>query len=1025
MRMRFDAVVRSNATALRACPADAALTRVTTHRTRLLAVTVLALGLSFSPWASAMMSCFVHSGGVNSAPADGDTLCWADAELPKSARGIELEVDPFYTCDPGWAACSGFPQATSGGAGAGGSNPGGFVFRLGVQYRVKLEDRCCSGLVYGFVYDATAKPRPAHSPVGKNVGPPSCPVRAGNPIHVGTGNNYNRARDYLGAGVFPLRFERHYNSILGVQSRRDGWRWRHTYERTLILDGSEAVLLRETGRAHYFAQVGQDWVGDPGVPGRLHRLVDGGGQPTGWQYVDADDATELYDNAGRLLSLSTRAGFTQSLSYDAADQLTRVRGPFGRTLVFGYDADGQLATMTDPAGNVYAYTYNANGNLAGVTYPDETPDIPNDNPTRHYHYDDPVHPDALTGITDENGVLYVTWTYDADGRVTSNSRTGGADSVTLSYDDSARTTTLTDALGAARTYSFETSHDRIQVSTVSGAPCTSGCSNAFAAYTYDANGYPASRTDHNGHQTTFVYDARGLETSRTEAMGTLEERTITTRWHAAFRLPELITTPGKTTAFTYDARGRLLTLAETDTASGRSRTTTHTYNAQGLLDTRDGPRTNVNDLTTFRYDAQGNRTEIGNALGHVNRVTAHDAHGRPLTLEDPNGLVTTLAYDARGRLTGRTVGGQPTTFAYDGVGNVTRTTLPDGSFLLFEYGDAQRLVAIADSFGNRTSFTLDAAGNRVGETVRYPAGVITRTRTRIYDTLNRLSRTIGGAGQPTDFEYDAMGNRTAVIDGNTQRTTQAYDALDRLALSIAPDLGETDFGYDARDNLLSVTDAEGLVTTYSYDGLDNLTVQSSSDTGITRFTADDAGNRLSRIDARGDETMFRYDALNRLAAIDYSDPTKNAVFAYDTGANGIGRLARMTDASGSTDYGYDTRGNLVAETRTIDGRAYATGYTYDSADRVHTVTYPSGTTSPTAATPAGASIQCRPPPVASPRPWPGISLICPSAPSLDSTTATVSRSPGCSIRTTGSRAKRRVLCRMSPLATIRPTTSQA
>ena len=584
-------------------------------------------------------------------PADGDTLCWADEELPKNARDIELELDSHYPCDPGWAACSGFFAALSGGAGAGGSNPGGFFFTLGARYRENPGDTCCSGAFYTFIHDANAKPRAAHSPVGKNTGPPSCPVRAGNPIHVGTGNNYNRARYYLGAGVFPLRFEHHYNSILGVQSRRDGWRWRHTYERRLFLDGSEAILLRETGRAHYFVQTGQTWVGDPGVPGRL-------------------------------LSISTRTGFRQSLSYDAADQLTRVTGPFGRTLTFGYDADGQLATMTDPAGNVYAYAYNGNGNLASVTLPDETPNIPDDNPTRHYHYDDPVHPDALTGITDENGVLYVTWTYDADGRVTSNSRTGGADSVTLTYDDNAHTTTLTDALGAVRTYSFETIRDRIQVSAVSGAPCTSGCRNAFMDYTYDANGYPASRTDHNGYQTTFVYDARGLETSRAEAVGTPEERTITTRWHAAFRLPELITAPGKTTAFTYDAQGRLLTLTETDTLTGRLRTTTHSYNAEGLLDTRDGPRTDVSDLTTFRYDAQGNRTEISNALGHVSRITAHDPHGRPLTLEDPNGLVTTLAYDARGRLTGRTMGGQPTTFAYDGVGNVTRTTLPDGSFLL-------------------------------------------------------------------------------------------------------------------------------------------------------------------------------------------------------------------------------------------------------------------------------------------------------------------------------------------------------
>ena len=227
--------------------------------------------------------------------------------------------------------------------------------------------------------------------------------------------------------------------------------------------------------------------------------------------------------------------------------------------------------------------------------------------------------------------------------------------------------------------------------------------------------------------------------------------------------------------------------------------------------------------------------------------------------------------------------------------------------------------------------------------MRDPAGAITRTRSRVYDTLNRLSRTVGGVGQPIDFEYDPVGNRTAIVDGNARRTTHAYDALDRLAQSIDQNLGETDFGYDARDNLLSVTDAEGMTTTYGYDGLDNLTTQSSPDTGFTGFTADDAGNRLSRTDARGDETHFRYDALNRLVAIDYSDPAKNAVFAYDAGANGIGRLTRVTDVSGSTSFIYDIRGNLIAETRTIDGHAYATDYAYDNADRVQTITYPGGT----------------------------------------------------------------------------------
>jgi len=36
-------------------------------------------------------------------------------------------------------------------------------------------------------------------------------------------------------------------------------------------------------------------------------------------------------------------------------------------------------------------------------------------------------------------------------------------------------------------------------------------------------------------------------------------------------------------------------------------TTTNIYNALGLLASVDGPRTDVADITSFDYDAQGNR----------------------------------------------------------------------------------------------------------------------------------------------------------------------------------------------------------------------------------------------------------------------------------------------------------------------------------------------------------------------------------------------------------------------------------
>jgi YD repeat-containing protein len=58
--------------------------------------------------------------------------------------------------------------------------------------------------------------------------------------------------------------------------------------------------------------------------------------------------------------------------------------------------------------------------------------------------------------------------------------------------------------------------------------------------------------------------------------------------------------------------------------------------------TVNGPRTDVADITTYTYDNQGNLATITNALGHVTRITQYDAHGHPLRIEDPNGLVTTL-----------------------------------------------------------------------------------------------------------------------------------------------------------------------------------------------------------------------------------------------------------------------------------------------------------------------------------------------------------------------------------------------
>lgn len=678
----------------------------------------------------------------------------------------------------------------------------------------------------------------------------------GNPVHPQTGNKFQAESDYRGAGAHGLAFMRYYNSDAAAAPGSLGQHWRHGYERAIAtaLNGGvrSALITRPDGKTRHFYTSGEgEWQKEPDVTARLAEQVDGSGATTGWTYTGRDDTVETYDAAGRLVSITHRDGLSQTLAYDIPaiegdddpDTLDRVTGPFGRRLRFTYDAQGRMATLTDPAGGVYTYGYDTSNNLVSVTYPDNTPADDGDNPVRLYHYEDARFPHALTGISDENGERYATWAYDDQGRAISSEHAGGAERVTLTYNADG-TTTVTDALGGVSTYGFETLYGVVKPAGIS-EPCAA-CGSHSASHSYDANGFPASRTDFNGNLTTYVYNARGLETSRTEAKDTPEERTITTDWHADFRQPERITAPGKETTLTYYPDGRLHVRTETDTTTQESRTWTYTYHPQGLLASVDGPRTDAADITIYEYDAQGNRPTTTNALGHVTRITEHDAHGRPLTLIDPNGLVTELRYDARGRLRTRDAGGVLTTFAYDGVGNLKRLTLPDGSYLDYDYDAAHRLAQITDSLGNRIEYTPDALGNREQEDVFDPNGVLTRTRTRLYNSLNRLFQDIGGAQQVTTYSYDAGGllrhtdgPRTDLSD----ETTYDYDALDRLRQATDPRGGLTRYGYDGQDDLQRVTDARDNTTTYTYDGLGNLEAQTSPDTGTTTYDHDAAGNR--------------------------------------------------------------------------------------------------------------------------------------------------------------------------------------
>ena len=637
--------------------------------------------------------------------------------------------------------------------------------------------------------------------------------------------------------------------------------------------------------------------------------------------------------------ITTRAGVVLSILYNKQLRVSRVFNSFGHDLDFFYDAQNRLNKVRDPAGGEILYAYDASGRLEYVTYQDLT--------QRRYHYEHAIA-NLLTGITDESGTRFATYDYDSQGRVTYSEHAGGAGRYEFSYTGASApyTTTVEDPLGTSRTYAIGNVNNVYKLQSISGPSC-SHCGSAQQT-SYDANGNVSQRTDFEGNITTYVFSSpRNLETSRTEAFGTARARTITTGWHATYRLPTQIDELGRRTTFAHSANGNVLTKTVLDTATSEFRTWTYTYNAFGRVLTENGPRTDATDVTTNTYYTCTTGTQCGqvntskNALNHTTTYNTYNAHGQPLTITDPNGVVTNLTYDARQRLKTRTVGGEQTTFDYWPTGLLKKVTLPDISFLQYSYDAAHRLNSIVDSAGNEISYVLDAMGNRTSEEVSDPSSVLTRTGTRVFNALNQLAEEIGAAGGPsvtTTYGYDDNGNTTSIQAPLNRDTANAYDELDRLTQVTDPENGITQYGYNALDQLFSVTDPRSLVTNYTYNALSDLKQQTSPDTGTTDNTYDSGGNLKTSTDARGKTGTYSYDALNRVTSLVYADET--ITYTYDTGTNQKGRLKQLNSAGANVSWNYNTLGRVTSKTQVSNGNTKTIAYQYNAAGQLSQITTP-------------------------------------------------------------------------------------
>ncbi|NYZ69841.1 RHS repeat protein, partial [Endozoicomonas sp. SM1973] len=411
--------------------------------------------------------------------------------------------------------------------------------------------------------------------INKNAQPQVC---AGNPVNIATGNKIQWFTDLA---LSHLKVKRLYLQV-GTLSK-----WYFSFQRTLNVfkynNDLVAHITRDSGQEIVLYQQDGTWQDDD-ASGYQVKTLDDSGQ---YQLLTPSNATETYDNQGRLIKVEFPSQQAMELAYED----NKIVISQGNISVNYHLNDKHQITSIESGSLVRNYQYDEQGRLSGTDF--------NGKYKETYHYENGQFPVLLTGITNANNQRYATWEYDSKGRATVSKHAGDVDEFTFSYPDE-NSTTVTNPLGKKTTYHFEEINGFRKVKSVEGH-ASANCLAANKNYEYFDSGLLKSKTDWQGVKTTYQYNDRGLTTEKVEAAGTLQARTTTTQWHNQFFLPIQVSEPGKLTTYQYTEAGQLQSTTETDSA--------------GVASSSSGVGNDNNGLSSQQEEASETTTDTPNTDG--------------------------------------------------------------------------------------------------------------------------------------------------------------------------------------------------------------------------------------------------------------------------------------------------------------------------------------------------------------------------------------------------------------------------
>ena len=579
--------------------------------------------------------------------------------------------------------------------------------------------------------------------------------------------------------------------------------------------------------------------------------------PQAYRLTTREGVIYDYDQSFGLQKVTDLNGNTVTFTRDG------IRHSSGVEIKFTRDAQGRITKITDPTGHDLLYNYDAAGDLIGAT--DRTAlttqfrYLP---ATQRAHY--------LNEIIDPLGRRAVKTEYGPDGRIVAIIDAQG-NRQEQNFVPEQLTGTRTDARGNVTNLNFDARGNLLRETKPEGG---------VTCYEYNdpANQDKETATiDPLGNRTEYTWDASGNKLTEKDALGNV-------------------------TRTTYNALNKITSLTQT--------------NAQGA----------VLSSESAQYDARGNMTKVTNPAGD-SRELIYDASGQLIASLDFAGHLTQYDY-TNGCACGSPAkvtfaDGTTKLYEYNGLGQVTKEIDETGAITRSTYDDSGRKLSDIDHDGKAITFAYDANDNQIRRVDRL--GRITLSE---YDASNLLKKEIklltddnnNANDVIVQYEYDADGNLTALIDPAGNRTRFEFDRDGRMVRNIDAIGAVTRTDFDAGGNRTALVDRNGRRRTFGYDALNRPTQERWHD---------GSGAVLRTI-------SFNYDALGRTTAI--SDPESTYTFQH----NVAGSISRSSNAGTPgmpllvLNYSYDKAGNTTAVTdnagvsvqTTFDARGLSDRFTW-------------------------------------------------------------------------------------------------